>query len=304
MPNQNRSKKQAPRASSAKPQATSLPNSRRKPSRGKSTPFRPPGKPEREAHTTLVVEESSVKLQKALADAGLGSRREIEGWIAAGRLSVNGEPAHLGQRISLRDKVKLGGRLVNLHAAASLPRVLLYHKPEGEIVSREDPQGRPNVFNALPRLRGGRWIAIGRLDINSCGLMLFTTDGSLANRLMHPRYGIDREYAVRVLGDLDEAAQARLLQGIELEDGPARFLRLQAAGGEGANRWFNVNLAEGRNREVRRMFEAVGVTVSRLMRIRYGPVSLPTNLRRGQCRELEPAEVEGLMKVLEEQREK
>lgn len=215
-------------------------------------------------------------------------------------MQVNGQVAHLGQRIVATDKVKVGGRLVNLHFAARVPRVLLYHKPEGEIVSRDDPQGRPSVFNALPRLRGGRWIAIGRLDFNSCGLLLFTTDGALANRLMHPRYRLEREYAVRVLGEIDEVALQRLTEGIELEDGMARFIRLQVAGGEGANHWYHVTLEEGRNREVRRMFEAVGVTVSRLMRVRYGPVQLPANLKRGQCRELEPAEVQALLKALRE----
>ena len=237
-------------------------------------------------------------MQKALADAGLASRREIEEWITAGRVQVNGETAHLGQRVVAADKVKVGGRLVNLHFAGRIPRVLLYHKPEGEIVSRDDPQGRPSVFNALPRMRGGRWIAIGRLDFNSCGLLLFTSDGELANRLMHPRYGIDREYAVRILGELDEASLKRLTDGIELEDGMARFIRLQPAGGEGANHWYHVTLEEGRNREVRRMFEAVGVTVSRLMRVRYGPIVLPGNLKRGQCRELEATEVQSLMRVL------
>lgn len=196
------------------------------------------------------------------------------------------------------DKIKVGGRLVNLHFAARVPRVLLYHKPEGEIVSRDDPQGRSSVFNALPRLRGGRWIAVGRLDFNSCGLLLFTSDGALANRLMHPRYGIDREYAVRVLGEIDETSLKKLTDGIELEDGVARFIRMQPAGGEGANHWYHVTLEEGRNREVRRMFEAVGVTVSRLMRVRYGPIVLPANLKRGQCRELEPLEVQSLLKLL------
>ncbi len=212
---------------------------------------------------------------------------------------MNGEPAHLGQRVAVTDKVKVGGRLVNLHFAARVPRVLLYHKPEGEIVSRDDPQGRPSVFNALPRLRGGRWIAIGRLDFNSCGLLLFTSEGTLANRLMHPRYAIDREYAVRVLGEVSEEALEKLRTGIELEDGIARFERLQPAGGEGANHWYNVTLREGRNREVRRMFEAVGVTVSRLMRVRYGAISLPANLKRGQSRELLPDEVQSLLKLLE-----
>jgi len=214
---------------------------------------------------------------------------------------VNGDIAHLGQRVVVSDKVKVGGRLVNLHFAARVPRVLLYHKPEGEIVSRDDPQGRPSVFNALPRLRGGRWIAIGRLDFNSCGLLLFTSDGALANRMMHPRYGIDREYAVRVLGEVDEASLIKLTEGIELEDGFAKFIRLQPAGGEGANHWYRVTLEEGRNREVRRMFAAVGVTVSRLMRVRYGPIGLPPNLKRGQSYELESGEVQSLLKALKEQ---
>ena len=263
--------------------------------------MRQPRKPDsapRAPHATPGVEAASVKLQKALADAGLASRREIEAWIAAGRVQVNGEPAHLGQRVLPTDKVKVGGRLVNLHFAARVPRVLLYHKPEGEIVSRDDPQGRASVFNALPRLRGGRWIAIGRLDFNSCGLLLFTTDGALANRMMHPRYGIDREYAVRVLGEIDEASLRKLTEGIQLEDGLARFIRFQVAGGEGANHWYHVTLEEGRNREVRRMFEAVGVTVSRLMRVRYGPIVLPANLKRGQCRELDPSEMQALMKIM------
>ncbi len=231
----------------------------------------------------------------------MGARREIEEWISAGRVSVNGEVAHLGQRVVVSDKVKVGGRLVNLHFAARVPRVLLYHKPEGEIVSRDDPQGRPSVFNALPRLRGGRWIAIGRLDFNSCGLLLFTSDGALANRMMHPRYGIDREYAVRVLGEVDEASLIKLTEGIELEDGFAKFIRLQPAGGEGANHWYRVTLEEGRNREVRRMFAAVGVTVSRLMRVRYGPIGLPPNLKRGHSYELESGEVQSLLKALKEQ---
>lgn len=269
----------------------------------KATPFRPPTKPARPVKSASpaapAAAEATVKLQKALADAGLGARREIEEWITAGRVQVNGEAAHLGQRVAATDKVKVGGRLVNLHFAGRVPRVLLYHKPEGEIVSRDDPQRRPSVFNALPRLRGGRWIAIGRLDFNSCGLLLFTTDGALANRLMHPRYGIDREYAVRVLGEIDEDALKKLTEGIELEDGFAKFIRLQPAGGEGANHWYHVTLEEGRNREVRRMFAAVGVTVSRLMRVRYGPILLPASLKRGQCYELEPGEVQALLKALE-----
>ena len=245
-------------------------------------------------------DEASTKLQKALADAGFGSRRELEEWIAAGRVSVNDQPAHVGQRIGPHDKVRVNGKVVRLKFAQRLPRVLLYHKPEGEIVSRDDPEKRPSVFEKLPRVSGGRWIAIGRLDFNSCGLLLFTTSGDLANRLMHPRYGLERDYAVRILGELSEEAAAQLTAGIDLGDGPARFVRLFAAGGEGANRWYNVTLTEGRNREVRRMFEAVGVTVSRLMRVRYGPVLLPPGLKRGQWRELEAPAVEQLLKTLKD----
>ena len=241
----------------------------------------------------------SPKLHKALADAGHGSRREIEEWIVAGRVSVNGEPAHVGQRIGPDDKVRLNGRLVNLRLGGSRqPRVVLYHKPEGEIVSRDDPEGRPSVFDHLPKIRSGRWITVGRLDFNSCGLLIATSSGELANRLMHPRYGIDREYAVRVLGELSEDTLKQLAEGIQLEDGLARFIRIEEAGGDGANRWYNVTLAEGRNREVRRMFDAVGVTVSRLMRVRYGPIHLPPQLKRGQCRELSEGEVKSLLNYL------
>jgi 23S rRNA pseudouridine2605 synthase len=247
----------------------------------------------------VAVELPSIKLHKALADAGCGARREIEEWIAAGRVIVNGDPAHVGQRITAADKVRLNGRLINLKLGSErVPRVLLYHKPEGEIVSRDDPQGRPTVFEKLPRINGGRWIAIGRLDINSCGLLLFTSGGELANRLMHPSHAIEREYAVRVLGPLSDEALQRLREGVMLEDGLAHFERIAAAGGEGANHWYNVTLLEGRNREVRRMFETVGVTVSRLMRVRYGPLQLPPGLKRGQTRELEPTEVAALLKLL------
>ena len=245
------------------------------------------------------VETSSIKLHKALADAGHGSRRELEDWILAGRISVNGEPAHVGQRIGPADSVRVNGRLVHLKLAADrLPRVLLYHKPEGEIVSRDDPEKRPTVFEKLPQIRGGRWITIGRLDFNSCGLLLVTSSGELANRLMHPRYELEREYAVRVLGVVSEEALTQLKEGIELGDGPARFNRIEQSGGEGANHWYHVTLSEGRNREVRRMFEAVGVTVSRLMRVRYGPVQLPPQLKRGQFRELSEVEIKALMAAL------
>ena len=245
------------------------------------------------------MEEASTKLHKALADAGFGSRRELEEWILAGRVSVNGEPAHVGQRIGPQDKIRVNGKLAHLRFAAERrQRVLMYHKPEGEIVSRDDPQGRPSVFAKLPRMRGDRWIAIGRLDFNSCGLLLFTNDGTLADRMMHPRSGIEREYAVRVVGELSEDAKQGLTSGIELEDGLARFGRLVDGGGEGTNRWYRVTLFEGRNREVRRMFEAVGVTVSRLMRVRYGPVQMPPRLKRGMVLELEPSEVAVLLKQI------
>ena len=245
-----------------------------------------------------LVDASSTKLHKALADAGLGSRRELEEWILAGRVSVNAQPAHVGQRIGPQDRIRVNGKLVHLRFAERRPRVLLYHKPEGEIVSRDDPQGRPNVFAKLPKIGAGRWIAVGRLDFNSCGLLLFTSDGGLANRMMHPRSEIEREYAVRVVGELSSEVRERLQQGVDLEDGVARFHRLADAGGEGTNHWYRVMLTEGRNREVRRMFEAVGVTVSRLMRVRYGPIELPPRLKRGMVQELAPEEVGALLKAL------
>lgn len=238
------------------------------------------------------------KLQKALADTGIGSRREIETWIAAGRVSVNGDTAHVGQRVGPGDRIRVNGKLVQLKFSTRLPRVLMYHKPEGEIVSRNDPDGRPSVFARLPRLKSGRWIAIGRLDFNSCGLLLFTNDGGLANRMMHPRYAIEREYAVRVLGELTPQALTHLKNGIELEDGPAHFNHIVESGGEGANKWYQVSISEGRNREVRRMFEAVGVTVSRLMRVRYGTLALPPRLKRGQVADLAPEDVKRLMRSL------
>ena len=235
------------------------------------------------------------RLQKLLAQSGVGSRREMEELIVAGRVSVNGEVAQIGQSASPGDRVKVNGRLVQLKFSSRLPRVIIYHKPEGEIVSRDDPGRRPTVFTALPRMSGGRWVAVGRLDFNTSGLLLFTTSGELANRLMHPRYNLVREYAVRVLGELPEDARQRLLDGIELDDGPAQFASFAEAGGEGANHWYRVSLFEGRNREVRRMFEAVGVVVSRLMRVRYGPFVLPPNLKRGQVLEIGEVEVKRLM---------
>ncbi|MDR0378409.1 MAG: pseudouridine synthase [Candidatus Accumulibacter sp.] len=235
------------------------------------------------------------RLHKLLAQSGLGSRREMEDAISAGRVSINGKTARIGQSAVRGDRVKFDGRLVRLKFSGRLPRVLLYHKPEGEIVSRDDPQRRPSVFAALPRLSGARWVAVGRLDFNTGGLLLFTTSGELADRLMHPRHELIREYAVRILGELTPETRLRLLRGIELDDGPARFSTLDEAGGDGVNHWYRVSLAEGRNREVRRLFEAVGITVSRLMRVRYGPIVLPPRLRRGQVLELGEREVRQLL---------
>ena len=247
-----------------------------------------------------IAEATSERLQKVLAQAGIGSRREMEEWIAAGRVSVNGVTAHIGQSVVPNDKIKIGGRLVNVRfTTTKTPRVVIYHKPEGEIVSRDDPDGRPSVFAALPRIRGGRWIVVGRLDFNTSGLLLFTTSGELANKLMHPSSELVRDYAVRVLGELSEESQALLLSGIELEDGPASFASIAEAGGEGANHWYRVTLFEGRNREVRRMFEAVGCTVSRLIRVRYGPIVLPPQLKRGRVRELNEAEVKTFVRELD-----
>lgn len=243
-----------------------------------------PRSPRRAAESEAVEPE---RLQKVLARLGVGSRREVEEWVAQGRVTVNDAPAEPGCKIGPGDRVKLNGKLIPLRfTAGRAPRVLIYHKPEGEIVSRDDPQGRPSVFDRLPLLRKGRWIAVGRLDFNTSGLLLFTNDGTLANRLMHPRYELEREYAVRLLGALSDEQIASLTTGIQLEDGVARFTSLTDQGGEGVNHWYKVTLSEGRNREVRRMFEAVGLTVSRLMRVRYGPVMLSSRLKRGMWMEM------------------
>jgi 23S rRNA pseudouridine2605 synthase len=239
------------------------------------------------------------RLQKILARGGLGSRREIEVWIKMGRIHVNGALAQLGDKVSIGDRITIDGRQISprrLQLPPS-PQVILYHKPAGEVCSRKDPEGRPTVFQSLPRPQQGRWISIGRLDINTSGLLLFTTEGELANRLMHPSTQIGREYAVRVLGTVAEAALERLQRGVQLEDGLARFEQILDAGGEGVNHWYHVKLREGRKREVRRLWESQGVQVSRLMRIRFGPVNLPPGLRAGRWRFLEPSEFKALLEM-------
>src|SRR5574340_173981 len=232
------------------------------------------------------------KLQKVLAQAGFGSRRMMDAWIAAGRVSVNGEPATLGMRVVEGDLVKAERRTIRVGERGRAIRVLLYHKPEGEIVSRDDPEKRASVFDKLPRLRGQKWIAIGRLDFNTSGLLVFTTSGELANRLMHPRFEVEREYAVRVQGVMTEEQMDRALnQGVELEDGLVKFEKLEDHGGEGFNHWYRVMLKEGRNRVVRRSFDALGLPVSRLIRVGFGLVNLPPRLKRGMTAELGEGEV-------------
>lgn len=240
-------------------------------------------------------QEPTQRLHKLLALAGLGSRREMEKLIESGRVTVNGQVAQVGIGITKYDTVRVDSRPVHLSFEAELPQVLIYHKPEGEIVSANDPEGRASVFDKLPRLKGAKWIAIGRLDINTSGLLIFTTSGELANRFMHPRYEVEREYAVRIFGELTEAQMLQLTQGIELEDGPASFDVISPQGGEGANHWYQVILREGRNREVRRLFEAFQMPVSRLMRVRFGTVNLPPRVKRGKMLKLEAKEVLGLL---------
>ncbi|HEY3596962.1 MAG TPA: pseudouridine synthase [Paraburkholderia sp.] len=243
----------------------------------------------------LSPDDDAPKLHKVLAEAGMGSRREMEELIVAGRVSVNGEPAHIGQRIMPTDLVRINGKPVKRKLHNKPPRVLLYHKPTGEIVSHADPEGRPSVFDKLPPMKTAKWLAVGRLDFNTEGLLMLTTSGDLANRFMHPRYSVEREYAVRVVGELAEGMRQKLLSGVELEDGPANFLRIRDGGGEGTNHWYHVALAEGRNREVRRMFEAAGLMVSRLIRTRHGPITLPRGLKRGRWEELEDNQVRSLL---------
>lgn len=243
----------------------------------------------------LTADDDAPKLHKVLADAGLGSRRDMEELIIAGRVSVNGEPAHIGQRILPADQVRINGKLIQRKISNKPPRVLIYHKPAGEIVSTSDPEGRATVFDRLPTMKSSKWLAVGRLDFNTEGLLLFTTSGDLANKLMHPRYGIEREYAVRTLGELEEGMRQKLLAGVELDDGIAQFAKIADGGGEGVNRWYRVIISEGRNREVRRMFEAVGLTVSRLIRTRYGVMTLPPALKRGRWEELDEHAVRSLL---------
>lgn len=241
----------------------------------------------------------SEKLQKILARSGVGSRREMETWISAGRVTIDGKLATLGDRVLPTQAVRVDGHPVKLASEAEqICRVIAYHKPEGEICSRTDPEGRPTVFDRLPKIRGSRWIAIGRLDINTSGLLLFTTDGELANRLMHPKFEVEREYAVRVFGDVTDAMIQKLRTGVELEDGKAAFKKIKASGGEGINKWFNVTLTEGRNREVRRMWESQGAVVNRLIRVRYGDLMLPKHLPAGGYTEYALEEVNYLRKVV------
>jgi 23S rRNA pseudouridine2605 synthase len=236
------------------------------------------------------------KLQKVLARAGLGSRREMERWIEEGRITVNGKAATLGDRVDERARISVDGRLLDA-APAVQTRCILYHKPPGEVCSRKDPEGRRSVFEHLPKLKSGRWISIGRLDFNTSGLLLFTTDGDLAHALMHPSSNIEREYMVRVMGKVEMEMLHRMVEGVMLEDGMARFTDITDAGGEGINHWFYVVLMEGRNREVRRLWESQGLTVSRLKRVRYGEVFIPSRVKQGQWTEMETAEIKSLYRM-------
>ncbi|AXW87989.1 23S rRNA pseudouridylate synthase [Lonsdalea britannica] len=244
----------------------------------------------------------SEKLQKVLARAGHGSRREIETMIQAGRISVDGKIATLGDRVDVTKatKVRIDGHVVTVRdTEETVCRVLMYYKPEGELCTRSDPDGRPTVFDRLPKMQGARWVAVGRLDVNTSGLLLFTTDGELANRLMHPSREVEREYAVRVFGTVDDDKIKQLSKGVQLDDGPASFRTIRYQGGEGMNQWYNVTLTEGRNREVRRLWEAVGVQVSRLIRVRYGDIQLPKSLPRGGWSEMKLEDVNYLRELVQ-----
>lgn len=243
------------------------------------------------AKKTRSEERSGARLQKVLARTGLGSRRALEARIEAGEVKLNGKVARLGAQVREGDRIEVGERQFRVEEKRLRSRVLMYNKPVGEVCTRSDPEGRPTVFDRLPKLRGERWINIGRLDINTAGLLLLTTDGELANAMMHPRYGVDREYACRVHGEVTPEMLERLRNGVELSDGVASFSDIVDSGGSGENHWFHVTLLEGRNREVRRLWEAVGVEVSRLKRVRYGAVFLPSRLKRGRFEELKPGDV-------------
>ena len=245
----------------------------------------------------LAPQADTPKLHKVLAQAGLGSRLEMEQLILEGRISVNNEPAHIGQRVQFGDQVKVNGKPIRVRIEPPPPRVIAYHKPAGEVVTHDDPQNRPTVFRKLPRLFQGKWQSVGRLDLNTEGLLLLTSSGELANKLMHPRFGLEREYAVRVLGALSNEEKQKLLDGVMLEDGLAQFGSIEDGGGEGSNCWYRVTISEGRNREVRRMLEAVGHAVSRLIRIRYGAMVLPRGLKRGAWMELGERDIRALMQA-------
>ncbi len=262
-------------------------------------PLRPSSKPfeqrKSQSQSNEIGQGVTHKLQKLLAQSGLGSRREMEALIIAGQVSINGKVAKIGDRISTSDLVRVRNRLIRINTGSRLPRVIFYHKPEGEIVSRNDPEGRPSVFDRLPQLKSSRWVSIGRLDFNTSGLLIFTTSGELANQMMHPRFQIEREYAIRIIGQLTSEQMTQLTRGIELEDGIAKFDMIVEQGGEGSNRWYHAVIKEGRNREVRRMFEKLGIAVSRLIRVRFGPIRLPSYLKRGMLSELKENEVHQIM---------
>jgi 23S rRNA pseudouridine2605 synthase len=249
----------------------------------------------------LPPQPESPKLHKVLAQAGMGSRLEMEQLILEGRITVNNEPAHIGQRVQYGDHVKVNGKPIRFRIAPPPARVIAYHKPSGEVVSHDDPQNRPTVFRRLPKLFQGKWQSVGRLDLNTEGLLLFTSSGELANNLMHPRFGLEREYAVRVLGALNQEEKHKLLDGVRLDDGMAQFGSIEDGGGEGSNCWYRVTISEGRNREVRRMLESVGHAVSRLIRIRYGSMVLPRGLKRGAWVELDDADIRLLTRAAQAQ---
>lgn len=284
----------------AKPARRGKPKSTPKIARSSRKPLRPPAKrvdkeTKEPAPPKSPPVPKSQKLQKVLAQSGLGSRRAMEELIKGGKVKVNDEVATLGQRVTTEDLIQVGRRRLQFKVTTRLPRVILYHKPEGEIVSREDPKGRTSVFEKLPVIRNAKWLAIGRLDFNTCGLLIFTTSGELANRLMHPRFDVEREYAVRIFGALSKDDMRKLCTGVKLSDGVAKFESVEPHGGEGRNHWYHLVVSEGRNRLVRRMFEALDYRVSRLMRVRFGVVKLPPSLRRGAWIELKEAEIRNVL---------